>query len=222
MLLEDLKKAIEDMEEIQSLEQDSQDSQRQSRIDSLYAEEVNNNNKLVYSIENTRKFVKFVPSLSLKDRLQQLLKDFQDCIETGIVSESRLKAVKSNAKKLREDFEKEWNIFYRNASEKRLHKILAIKEITSDKNKTGYTINKIRNGLTISYENDNKIRQLAEGLSEADNILKELGLDTENEIMAFLDKVSDGQATILDITDPVKEWIGENNLGSKFLIRFGS
>ena len=76
--------------------------------------------------------------------------------------------------------------------------------------------------MTISYENDNKIRQLAEGLSEADNILKELGLDTENEIMAFLDKVSDGQATILDITDPVKEWIGENNLGSKFLIRFGS
>ena len=37
MLLADLRKAIEDMEEIRSLEQDSQDSQNQSRIDHLYA-----------------------------------------------------------------------------------------------------------------------------------------------------------------------------------------
>ncbi len=222
MLLEDLRKAIEDMEEIQSLEQDSQDSQRQDRVDNLYGQEVNDNNKLVCNIENTRKFVKFIPSLALKERLRKLLKDSKDCMDTGLVPESRLKALQITTKKVREDFEREWNIFYKDVSEKRLHKISAIKEITSDKNKTGYAINKIRNGLIINYENDNRIRQLAEGLSEADDILKELGLDKENEIMTFLDKVSEGQATILDITDSVEKWIGENNLGGKFLIRFGS
>ena len=222
MLLEDLRKAIEDMKEIQELEQDSQDSQKQARIDNLYAEEVNNNNKLVCGIENTIKFVKFVPSLSLREGLQQLLKDSQDCMETGFVSEGRLKALKTSTKKIREDFEREWSVFYRNVSDKRLHKILAVREITSDKNKTGYVINKIRNGSVINYENGNKIRQLAEGISEADDILKELGLDKEDEIMIFLDKVSEGQATISDITQPIEKWIGENNLGSKFLIKFGS
>lgn len=221
MLLEDLRKAIEDMEEIQGLEQDSQDSQMQKKIDNLYGEEVNNNNKFVYSIDNTIKFVGFVPSLSLKEQVLQLLKDSQNCMETGAVSMGCLKALQSGAKKVREDFGAEWNVFYKNISDKRLHMIMAIKEITPDKNKAGYVINKIRSGSVINYENDNKIRQLAEGLSEAGDILKQMGLEKEDEIMLFLDKVSEGQATLLDLNDPIiKKWIGENNLGSKFLIKF--
>lgn len=220
MLLEDLRKAIEDMEEIRSLEKDSQDFQRQNKIDNLYVEEVNDNNKIVCCVESTIIIVKFIPSLSLKEQILQLLRDSQKCMEAGLVSESHLKILQRNTKKIREDFIKEWNTFYQSITDKKLHMLIAIKEITIDKNKTGYVINKIKNACVINLENDNKIRQLAEGLSEADEILKELSLEREKEIMDFLDKVADGRATILDITDGIAKWIGERNLGDKFLIGF--
>ena len=51
MLLADLRKAIEDMEEIRSLEQDSQDSQNQNRIDHLYAIEIENNINLYVALK---------------------------------------------------------------------------------------------------------------------------------------------------------------------------
>ena len=61
MLVDELRKAVGDMEEIRDLEQDSQDSQRQSRIDRLYVAEVNDNHKIVHRIENSRKFITFIP-----------------------------------------------------------------------------------------------------------------------------------------------------------------
>ncbi len=222
MLLADLRKAIEGMEEIRSLEQDSQDSQNQNRIDHLYAIEIENNNKLVCCIENTRNIVKFVPSLLLKEQLLKLMKDSQGCIELGLVSESCLKVLQNSAKKARKDFETEWNTFYKSISEKRFHMLVAIKEITPDRTKTGYAISKIRNGCAVNDESDKRIRQLAEGLSEADDILKGLGLDKEKEIMDFLNKVAEGRATLSDLTESIEKWIGEKNLGSKFLIQFGS
>lgn len=222
MLLTDLRKAIEDMEEIRSLEQDSQDSQNQNRIDHLYATEIENNNKIVYYIENARNIVKFTPSLSLKEQLLKLMKDSRDCTEMGLVSESCLRGLQNSTKKVRKDFETEWNTFYKGISEKRLHMLVAIKEITPDRMKTGYAINKIRNGCAVNDESDKKMRQLAEGLSEADDILRGLGLDKEKEIMDFLNKVAEGRASVSDLTDSVEKWIGEKNLGSKFLIQFGS
>lgn len=223
MLLEDLGKVIEAMKEIQNMEQDFQDFQKQSRMDHLYAAEVENSNKLVDCIENTREFVNFIPSLLLKEQLLQLLKDSQKLVETGLVSEVRLKDLQNSTKKIRKDYETEWNIFYKNISDKRLHMLAAIKEITHDKNKTGYAINKIKNASVIIDENYNKkIRQLAEGISEADNIFKELELDKEKEIMIFLDKVAEGKATIFDLTDSIRKWIGERNLDDKFVITFWS
>ena len=67
MLLDELRKTIEDMEEIQGLERDSQDSQKQNKIDGFYASEVADNHKIVCGIENCRKFVKFAPSSLLKE-----------------------------------------------------------------------------------------------------------------------------------------------------------
>lgn len=220
MLLDELRKTIEDMEEIQGLERDSQDSQKQNKIDGFYASEVADNHKIVCGIENCRKFVKFAPSSLLKEELLQLLMTSQRYMETGQIQEHHLKALQNGTKNVREKFVSEWNTFYGQLSDKRLHTLAAIREIIPDKVKTGYAINKIKNGFAIDYENDNRVRLLAEGLSEADMILETLGLDRGNEIMVFLDKVAGGKATIGDLTDTIAKWIGERNLEDKFCIKF--
>lgn len=221
MLLDELRKAIEDMEEIRDLEQDSQDSQKQNRIDNLYVTEVADNHKIVSTIENSRKFAAFIPSPALKNEILRLLRDLQKCTESGLAQEYRLKIVQNGKKNIKYGFETEWSVFYKGLTDKKLHTLTTIKEITQDKEKTGYTINKIRNAAVVSYENDNRVRLLAEGLVETDSIFAQLGLEKESEIMVFLDKVSDGKATLLDLTDTVVKWIEEKNLTEKFFVRCG-
>ena len=222
MLVDELRKAVGDMEEIRDLEQDSQDSQRQSRIDRLYVAEVNDNHKIVHRIENSRKFITFIPSSSLKKQVLQLLEDSNRCVESGFAQETRLKTLQKSTKNIREQFANEWNTFYYKISSRRLHILTAIKEITLDKEKTGYTINKIKNGAIISYEDDNRVKLLADGISEADDIFDQLGIEKEGEIMVFLDKVAGGSATLSDLTDAVIKWIEEKGLSDKFFIKFGS
>ena len=221
MLLDELRKAIEDMEEIRDLEQDSQDSQKQNRIDKLYVTEVDDNHKIVSAIENSRKFAAFIPSPELKNEILRLLRDLQKCTESGLAQEYRLKIVQNGKKNIKYGFETEWSVFYKGLTDKKLHTLTTIKEITQDKEKTGYTINKIRNAAVVSYENDNRVRLLAEGLVETDSIFAQLGLEKESEIMVFLDKVADGKATLLDLTDTVVKWIEEKNLTEKFFVRCG-
>ncbi len=221
MLLDELRKAIEDMEEIRDLEQDSQDSQKQNRIDKLYVTEVDDNHKIVSAIENSRKFAAFIPSPELKNEILRLLRDLQKCTESGLAQEYRLKIVQNGKKNIKYGFETEWSVFYKGLTDKKLHTLTTIKEITQDKEKTGYTINKIRNAAVVSYENDNRVRLLAEGLVETDSIFAQLGLEKESEIMVFLDKVADGKATLLDLTDTVAKWIEEKNLTEKFFVRCG-
>ena len=60
----------------------------------------------------------------------------------------------------------------------------------------------------------------AAGIKEADDILESLELT--DEILRFLDKVSEGRATIMDLTEAVEIWIREEKLAAKFQVRFES
>lgn len=219
MILDELKESILSMNEIQQLEQVSKDSQRQERADSIFSSEIVENSNIVHTIDGFHGYVEFVPSALLIQYLRKVLSDSQECIRMGLVQEDKIKILQTETKMIRECLMAEWETFYNGISERRVTMLTTVKEITPNKDKTRYAITKIKSGAAVNFNSTDKVRLLAEGIAEADMILEGLGL-TE-EIMQFLDKVSEGRATIGDLTDSVMRWIREENLINKFIVKFG-
>ena len=218
MLLEDIQKSIVDMKEIQQLEQASKDSKRQDNIDKLYSLAVFENHRIINSLDEARRHLKFSPSSDLVKQIKRMLSVLYSCIDTGLVHENQAKGLSSSIKAIKDSISGEWKIFYAEIADKRISTLTTVQSITSDRTKTGYVINKIKSGSTIDFGDSRNLKTLSDGIKEADAILESLELT--DEILHFLDKVSAGRATLLDYTDSVKTWISEENLTTKFMIRF--
>lgn len=220
MLLENIQKSIADMNELQQLEQASKDAQKQDKIDKLYSAAVYENHSVINSLNDAREHLSFLPSSDLKRQIRDLLTVLHDCINTGLVQETKTKSLSTTIKTIKDSISVEWKPFYEELADKRVSTLTTVQSITPDKTKTGYAITKIRNGATINYSDNRNLRLFAEGIREADIILESLELT--DEILRFLDKVGEGNATILDLTEPVEKWIYGENLTKKFSIRFES
>ena len=218
MLLEDLKQSIQDMEEIRNLEQAANDMQKQNKTDSNYASVVIENDRITNSVDSSVKYVEFKPSVQLVQKIKQVLEESKKCIETGFAQDNKIKFLSSEVKSTRDLFSEEWGVYYKNFSEKKISTLTTVQSITPDKEKTGYVIKKIQAGGTIDFESGKNARLLSEGISEGDKIIQGLGLN--DEILDFLDKVSDGRAQITDLTDTVTTWIQNEDLLNKFNICF--
>lgn len=56
-------------------------------------------------------------------------------------------------------------------------------------------------------------------MNEAEELLNELGLDEDSPILEFLKLVSEGKATILNLTEDILKWIRDESLVGKMQIR---
>ena len=218
MLLEDIQKSISDMDELKQLEQAARDSQKQENADKLFTAAVNDNHNIVISLNEARNYLSFKPSEELKRQIKNMFAALQECISAGLVQESKAKALSSTIKALKDSINEEWKTFYAGIADGRIIKLTTVQSITPDKTKTGYVLTKIKNGAKLHYGDDGNLRLFAAGIKEADDILESLELT--DEILRFLDKVSEGRATIMDLTEAVEIWIREEQLSMKFSICF--
>lgn len=220
MLLDDIQKSIADMKEIQQMEQAAKDSQMQDKADKLYSSVVYENHKIIVCLDAAREYLRFSPSDDLIGQIKNLFAAFPDCISAGLVQEHKVKILLSTIKALKDSINEEWKAFYERIAGKRISKLTTVQSITPDKTKTKYAITKIKNGSVLNYDDNGNMRLFSDGIKEADAILESLELT--DEILSFLDKVFEGRATILDLTEAVEKWIHDEGLITKFYVRFES
>lgn len=218
MLLDELEQSIQNMTEVRNLEKTAGDIQKQEKTDANYAAAVAENARVVSVIDASVSQLRFRPSFELVGMITQVLEDSKKCIENGFAQDVKIKNIMSESKSIKEKFTTEWNDFYKNIAEKSVSTLITVQSITPDREKTGNTIKKIQSGLNIDYNNNKNVRLLVEGLSEGNKILQCLGLN--EDVIGFLDKVSDGKARISDLSNPIVEWIHREGLVDKFSIGF--
>ena len=218
MLIDELQECIDEMQVVQQLEQVSKDFQKQEKADASFRVSVNENNKLVRSIEDRLQYVGYKPSADVKGRILQALNDSLDSIKSGVFPENRSKSLQIGTKNAKEVFTADWEEFCSKLTDKRISTLTTVKSITPNIEKTGYAIAKIKNGAVINYENTDNVRLFALGIKEADQILEALGLN--DEIMEFLGKVAENRATITDLSVNLIDWIKKESLTGKFKISF--
>jgi len=208
------------MDELKQLEQAARDSQKQENADKLFTAAVNDNHNIVISLNEARNYLSFKPSEELKRQIKNMFAALQECISAGLVQESKAKALSSTIKALKDSINEEWKTFYAGIADGRIIKLTTVQSITPDKNKTRFVLTKIKNGAKLDFGDNGNLKLFAAGIKEADTILESLELT--DEILSFLDKVSEGCATIMDLTEAVEKWIKDEKLATKFLLRFDS
>ena len=219
MLIDTLNECIVDMKTVREMETASADTKKQATADYNFKQLVLGLKKTVSEVDLAVQNSGFRPSANVISALKSFLGSCDKVIQVGAANEATTQYISTESKKLYAVIGQEWSEYYSKMSSHIISLLDTVKSILKDENKAVYAVNKIKKAANWNTSIDN-YNYLNQGLAEADQILNDLDLDEDSEVLAFLKLVSAGNATIMDLTDEILEWIKAENLGDKMFINF--
>lgn len=218
MLIDSLNQCIIDMKEVMDLETVSADTKKQANADYNLKQLVLKLQKIVREISLAVDNSDFRPSINIVSSLKSFISSCDRIMQADTANKATNEYISERIKKLDEDLGKEWSKYYSEVTDDILNLLGTIKSILFDENKAVYAINKIKKAASWNHSVDN-YNYLNQGLKEAEQILNDLDLDKNSSILTFLKLISDGNATIKDLTDEILAWIEKENLADKMQIK---
>lgn len=215
MILADLNKYISEMNFIKDLEQNSNDLQKQEKNNKAFKNVVSEIYEVIEATNKAYLELSFKISLEQNQSLINLIEKCNREIVRGQVQEGTISSVQKELNAIKKAILKEWTEEYKKISSHKISMLQNVKGITSEPDKINYAINKIKRGANWEFKNE-ALDILQLGIEESDEIIKNLELI--DEVTEFLNKVSGGKATILDLTPVVLKWIMDKGMSEKFSI----
>ncbi len=219
MLLAELDECILKMNEIKDLEQSADDSQKQERNDKIFKETVAETLMVVRSVQKAYSECSFRISAQQKQNLLNLIETCADALGQERIQETTVFFVQKELKLIKKEIIEKWAVQYRNITYHTTNTLQNVRGIVPDQSMINIAINKIRKGANWDF-NDKMLDLMQLGMKESDEIIQSLGL-RNSEVIEFLNKISVGKATVMDLTPTVLSWIEEKELSCKLVIAFG-
>lgn len=219
MLIDTLNECIIDMKTVHEMETASADTKKQAMADYNFKQFILNYKQAIDEVHLAVENSEFRPSANVVSSLKSFLGVCDKVVLSGAAKNATTQYVSSELKKTYAVIGQEWSEYYSKVTVNILSLLDTIKGIISDGSKATYAANMIKKAATWNTTIDN-YNSLKQGIVEADQILKDLGLDEDSEILTFLKLVSEGKATILNLTDEILTWIKAEHLEDKMFIRF--
>lgn len=219
MLTGVLNECIIEMKDVKELENTLDDTKKQAKADYDFKMVVLYVNKMVCEIKSASENVGFKPSANIISSLKSIVYELDKVVGSGVAKEGSTSFLSKESKNTYVQINEYWKQFYQEKTSGILSLLDTVKEIIEDKQKTQYTINKIKKGFLWNTE-ENNLMLMRTGLKEASIILNKLELD--DNIVAFIKLVGDGSATLANLTKEIIDWIQRENLSEKLTIGFKS
>lgn len=219
MLIDTLNECIIDMKTVHEMETASEDTKKQAVADYNFKQLILSLNQIIYEVNIAVENSEFRPSEKVVSSLNTFLGVCDKVIQTGAANNATTQHISSEFKKLYVVIGQEWTEYYSKTTANILSLLDVVKGIIPDESKATYAVNKIKKAATWNTTLDN-YNYLKQGIAEADKIFRDLDLDENSEILTFLKLVSEGKATILNLTDEILTWIKAENLADKMFINF--
>ena len=219
MLIDTLNECIIDMKTIYELETVSADSKKQAIADYNFKQLVMSLKQTISEVNLAVDNSDFKPSIQVVSALKSLLGACDKIIQTGAANNATTTYINSESKKLYAAIGKEWGEYYTKSTSSILSLLDTVKGILSNEEKAKFAANKIKKAAIWNATIDN-YHYLEQGLAEANQILDDLDIERNSDILSFLKLVSDGNATIKNLTDEILAWIRAENLEDKMFIKF--
>lgn len=219
MLIDTLNECIIDMKTVRQMETASADTKKQAMADYNFKQLIFSLKQMIDEVNLAVENSEFRPSVNVISALKSFLGSCDKVVQVGAANDATTRYITDESKKLYAVIGKEWKEYYLNATANILSLLDIVKGIIPDEKKAIYAMNKIRKASSWNTSIDN-YNYLKQGIEEADKILEDLDLEEDSAIFAFLKLVSEGKATILNLTDEILAWIKAENLADKLYINF--
>lgn len=215
MIIDVLSKKIKDMRDLRQCEERRDNKAAQDALDFRFKALTAQIHSLMIALQYTKENMQFQLSGAVLSDLENLLTEHKAVVRSGFAEKDEINQVEIDFKNIQQSIKKEWAKQYSILTNSTINTLRAISRIDFDH------VSKCLEGIakgsawTISIGD---FKTMDHSLSEAKNLINGLGLD--QQIIAFLQKMNNGKATVLDLDDKVLRWLKEESLDRRVKLSF--
>lgn len=211
-----LSQAIAQLKHLNTLESKEKTEERQAINDNKYQELVHQTTQLCRTVHYAQSV--FALPYQPQAVLLELLNDLQIAASKGVVEEDLISKSTRKLKPVHEQLQKEWAKHYPSLVGSISATLRTIRKI--DPIQVSKCLSNIKNAEVWQNSDSDLLRlqTLSQALSDSNAIIERLNLD--EEVAAFLTKMSAGTTTLNDLSDGILTWIRNENLSDKIMLSF--
>lgn len=215
IMIDVLSRKIKDMKDLRQREERRDNKAAQDALDLRFKALTTQIHSLMTALQYTKENMQFQLSDALLSDLENLLIEHKAVIRSGFAEKDAINQAETDFKNIQQSIKKEWLKQYSTLTNATISTLQVISGIDSER--VSKCMEGIAKGSAWTTSIDN-FKTMDHSLSEAKTLINGLGLDPQ--IIAFLQKMNNGKATVMDLDDNVLRWLKEESLDKRVRLSF--
>ena len=215
MMIDVLSKKIKDMKNLRQREERRDNKAAQDALDLRFKTLTTQIHSLMTALQYTKENMQFQLSDVVLSDLESLLTEHKAVIRSGFAEKDAINQTETDFKSIQQSIKKECSKQYSILTKATISTLQAISGIDSEH--VSKCLEGIAKGSTWTTSIGN-FKTMDHHLSEAKTLIDGLGLD--QQIIAFLQKMNNGKATVMDLNDNVLRWLKAESLDKRVKLSF--
>ena len=215
MMIDVLTKKIKDMKDLRQREERRDNKAAQDALDVRFKALTSQIHLVMTALQYTKENMQFQLSDTLLSDLESLLTEHKAVIRSGFAEKDAIDQTETDFKSIQQSIKKEWSKQYSTLTNATISTLQVISGIDSE------YVSKCLEGIVKGSTWTTSIgdfKTMERSLSDAKTLIEGLGLD--QEIIAFLQKMNRGKATVMDLDDNVLRWLKAESLDKRVKLSF--
>lgn len=215
MIFDQMERRIKEMKELRRLETIKANRVQQEATDIKYRNLVVQVKGFMNVLQYFQTELKFEVSDSYKAEISALFVKLQEVIKDGYANKDLVAESENDFKNIINTIKKDWTKHHTSLTSTTVNTLKIIGGIESDQVEACLT--DIKNAS--AWQMDVTVyKKLKKALDSADSLIEKMSLD--QDIIAFLTKMTSGKATFYDLNDKVMDWIKKEALEKRVKLSF--
>ena len=215
MMIDILDKSIKDMKDLRQREERRDNKAAQEALDQRFSVLTSQIHSLILALQYTKEKMQFQLNDQIIIELESLLQESENIVKSGFAEKDPIVQVENAHKTLQQNIKKDWAKHYSlmtNSTKSTLQVISGI-----DAEKVAKCLEGIAKGASWT-TSIGDFKAMNQSLAEAKDLIDGLGLD--QQIIAFLQKMNNGKATVMDLDENVLRWLRDESLARRVKLSF--
>lgn len=215
MLIDILGDKINAMKELRLRQERRDNKAAQDAVDHRYRSLSEQINQLITALQFAKKKMAFQLSDEVIKSVETLLMDHKDAVRSGYADKDIVDKEEDELKTLSATIKKEWTKRYKVLTDATVSTLKILIDIDSDK--VSDCLEGIERGENWTTD-ISEFEAMIKSIESANVLISGLGLD--EQIIAFLQKMNSGKATVVDLDEKVINWLKTEALDKKVKLIF--
>lgn len=223
MLVDDLRKSVKCLKQLDDVESAVQDAAKREKNDKEFTELVDSFTTCILKLSSACEKLGYDPSDETIQNVENIMEIMEGTVSLGMVDETKLNHAKRKNRELIGGFSRGWESFHRSKTEGVLNKLNTFGGLMQEQDQVQRFRNYISgsrewNGLSLADDGvHTRLDLLKKAIDEVDHLEESLNL-VDDEVREFIALVTKGKARVSDLNETIVNWIQKEGLNDKFVI----